>query len=268
MDHLFRHLAPVSNAAWAVIDDEARRTLKATLAGRRLVDFRGPLGWDAAAVGTGRSEKSSAVPRSHAEVRLRQVLPLVELRMPFALRREELDAVDRGAEDPDTTPVRHAARAIAMAEDRAIFYGYGAARIRGLCEGAADAALRLDGDVASYPAAIATALKTLRDRGVGGPYAVALGEQAYTQLLEATQSGYPVLDHVRRLVGAPLVWAPALDGAVVVSQRGGDFALTVGQDFSIGYLSHDAEHVRLYIEESFTFWAITPEAALPLVASA
>jgi uncharacterized linocin/CFP29 family protein len=42
----------------------------------------------------------------------------------------------------------------------------------------------------------------------------------------------------------------------------------VGQDFSIGYLSHDAEHVRLYIEESFTFWAITPEAAVPLAPGA
>jgi uncharacterized linocin/CFP29 family protein len=69
---------------------------------------------------------------------------------------------------------------------------------------------------------------------------------------------------VRDLIDGPLVWAPGLDGAVVLSMRGGDFQLTVGQDFSIGYLDHDAERVRLYIEESFTFWLQTPEAAVPL----
>ena len=124
--------------------------------------------------------------------------------------------------------------------------------------------LRLGDDVAGYPTLIATALNRLRDRGVDGPYAVALSERAYTDLIEATQNGYPVLEHVRRLVSGPLVWAPGLDGALVLSQRGGDFALTVGQDFSIGYLAHDAEEVRLYIEESFTFLAISPDAAVAI----
>ena len=99
-----------------------------------------------------------------------------------------------------------------------------------------------------------TALNRLRDAGVGGPFAVALSERCYAELTEATDGGYPVLEHVRRLIDGPLVWAPGLDGAVVLSMRGEDFELTVGQDFSIGYLDHDAERVRLYIEESFTFW--------------
>jgi len=154
-----------------------------------------------------------------------------------------------------------AARQVAIAEDRAIFHGHPDAGIRGLCETRAEVALRLDGDVTGYPTLIATALNRLRDRGVDGPYAVALSERAYTGLIEATQSGYPVLDHVRRLVSGALVWAPGLDGALVVSQPGGDFALTVGQDFSVGYLAHDAEQVQLFIEESFAFLAISPDAA-------
>jgi uncharacterized linocin/CFP29 family protein len=264
MDHLFRALAPISTAAWAVIEDEARRTLETTLAGRKLVDFRGPLGWDASSVGTGRSTNLNPPPGSEAEARLRKVLPLVELRVPFTLRRSEIDVVDRGAEDPDTEPVVTAARKIAIAEDRAIFHGHPDAGIRGLCEARSEVALRLGDDVAEYPALIATALKRLGDRGVDGPYAVALSEQAYTGLIEATQSGYPVLEHVRRLVSGPLISAPGLEGALVLSQRGDDFALTVGQDFSIGYLAHDAEQVRLYIEESFTFLAISPDAAVAI----
>lgn len=267
MNHLFRDKAPISEAAWQEIEHEASRTLKTTLAARKLVDFSGPRGWDASAVGLGRSEPVPPPPGSDAEARLRRVLPLVELRVAFELRRSELDAADRGARDIDLGPLIQAARRIAIAEDCAIFHGHTAAGIRGMCETGAGAALGLGDDVIAYPRLIATALGRLRDRGVGGPYAVALSERAYTALTEATQHGYPVLQHVRRLIDGPLAWAPGLDGALVVSMRGGDFELTVGQDFSIGYLSHSAEVVRLYLEESFTFWNVTPEAAEPLSAS-
>ena len=67
-----------------------------------------------------------------------------------------------------------------------------------------------------------------------------------------------------RLLDGPIVWAPGVDGAVVLSQRGGDFELIVGQDFSIGYLEHSASSVHLYLQESFTFRVLAPEAAVPL----
>ena len=264
MNHLFRELAPVSAAAWQEIEKEATRTLKTTLAARRLVDFVGPLGWAASAVGTGRSEQIEALPENSAEARQRHVLPLVELRVLFEMRRSELDAIDRGAKDPNTDPIIAAARTIAIAEDRAVFHGYPAAGIRGICEAQAAAAVELSDDFAAYPEFVATALTKLRDCGVSGPYAVALSERAYADLTETTSGGYPVLEHVRRLVDGPLVWAPGLEGAVVLSMRGGDFELTVGQDFSVGYLGHNSEHVRLYIEESFTFWLLSPQAAVPL----
>jgi uncharacterized linocin/CFP29 family protein len=265
MNHLHRELAPISDAGWAEIEKEAQRTLKTTLAARKLVDFVGPQGWDASAVGTGRIRQVDPPSSGKVEARLRQVLPMVELRVPFEIRRSELDAIDRGAKDPDTDPVIEAARAIAIAEDRAAFHGYPAAGIRGMCEGRGDVAVELSEDYASYPVLVATALNRLRDAGVDGPFAVALSERCYTSLTESTQAGYPVLEHVQRLIDGPLVWAPGLDGAVVLSMRGDDFQLTVGQDFSIGYLDHDEERVRLYIEESFTFWLQSPQAAVPLV---
>jgi uncharacterized linocin/CFP29 family protein len=264
MNHLFRELAPISEAGWQEIENEAKRTLKTTLAARKLVDFVGPLGWQASAVGTGRSK--AAEPPSHTGVatRLREVLPLVELRVPFELRRAELDALDRGAKDFDNDPITEAAREIAIAEDRAVFHGYPAAGIRGICEQAA-ASVEISGATADYPSLVTNALNRLREAGVGGPFAIALSERCYAELTESTEEGYPVLQHVKRLIEGPLVWAPGLDGAVVLSMRGEDFQLTVGQDFSIGYLDHDAERVRLYIEESFTFWLLSPQAAVPLV---
>jgi uncharacterized linocin/CFP29 family protein len=265
MNHLMRELAPITTAGWLEIEREAKRTLKATLAARRIVDFKGPQGWDASAIGLGRSQAIDMPAKSNVTARLRRVLPLVELRVPFELRREHLDDIERGAKDPDLDTVITAARAIAMAEDRAVFHGFPAAGIRGICEAQAEMAVAIGDDYEAFPEIVTTALNRLRDEGVDGPYAIVLGEQCYAGVTDTTSGGYPVLDHVRHLVDGPLVWAPGLDGAVVLSTRGEDFELTVGEDFSIGYLGHDAEKVRLYLEESFTFWLLSPQAAIPLV---
>jgi uncharacterized linocin/CFP29 family protein len=265
MNHLLRELAPISTAGWQEIEKEATRTLKTTLAARRLVDFVGPQGWSASAIGLGRTEGIASPTDGKVRARLRKVLPLVELRVPFEMSLADLDDVERGAKDPNTDAVIAAARAIAMAEDHAVFHGFGAAGIRGICEAQASEGVPIVDDYEQFPAVVAAALNKLRDQGVLGPYAIALGEEVYKRVTDTTHGGYPVLDHVRHLVDGPLVWAPGIDGAVVLSMRGEDFQLTVGEDFSIGYLGHDNDQVRLYIEESFTFWLLSPQAAIPLV---
>ena len=74
---------------------------------------------------------------------------------------------------------------------------------------------------------------------------------AYTAVAETTDHGYPILGHLARLLhDGEIIWAPGLDGALLVSTRGGDYELHIGQDLSIGYLSHDAEHIQLYLQES------------------
>jgi uncharacterized linocin/CFP29 family protein len=265
MNDLFRKLAPISSEAWKEIDEEATRTLKLLLAARRLVDFSGPLGWETAAVSLGRTERIAATLNQGVETRRRQVQQLIELRVPFELSREELDVVGRGAKDPDLDAVRYAARSAALAEDRAIFQGYPEGGIEGISKASAASTLTIPKEYAHYPDVVAEATQKLRSEGVNGPYAIALGPRCYTGLTRSTQAGgYPVINHVRKLVDGPIIWAPAADGAIVLSLRGGDFELTVGQDFSIGYLDHTATSVRLYLQESFTFRVLSPEAAVPL----
>jgi uncharacterized linocin/CFP29 family protein len=269
MNHLFRNRAPITEAGWEEIEKEAKRTLRALLGARRVVDFKGPLGWQASDVELGRVEPIASPAGGKAvEARLRRIQPLVELRIPFSMSRAELDAIDRGARDPDLDVVTAAAREIAIAEDRSIFHGYAAAQITGICQANAGAAVPLGTSHADYPAAIAAALMKLRDDGVEGPMAVVLSESLYRDLVARTDEGYPILTHVQRLVDGPVISAPGLDGGLVISLRGGDFELSVGQDFSIGYLSHDLEKVNLYIEESFTFLVLTNQAAIPLTAKA
>lgn len=108
-------------------------------------------------------------------------------------------------------------------------------------------------------------MNTLRQAGVSGPYALAIGPAGYTRIVDTTEhGGYPLLDHLKRILDGSIAWTPGLDGAVVLSQRGGDFLLDVGQDLSIGYSQHDAVTVSLYFEESFTFRVIEPDAAVTL----
>jgi uncharacterized linocin/CFP29 family protein len=132
MNKLFRELAPIPKAAWAEIEKEAKRTLTTMLAGRRIVDFVGPKGFDLSAVGTGRTTSIDAPPHCSIQAHLREVQPLVEFTAPFEVARSEIDAIDRGAKDPDLDAVVAAAREIAIAENAAIFHGYAAAGISGI----------------------------------------------------------------------------------------------------------------------------------------
>lgn len=263
MNNLHRELAPISDAAWAQIEEEIARTFKRYLAGRRAVDVKGPAGAALSAVGTGHL-RSIPASREGVLARQREAKSLVELRVPFELSRAAIDDVERGANDSDWQPAKDAARQIAFAEDGAIFDGYDAAGIQGLRQGTSNPKMSLPADVRQYPDVIAQGLSHLRLVGVNGPYAVLLGAEAYTALAETSDHGYPVLEHVKRLVDDKIIWAPAIDGAFVVTTRGGDFELHLGQDLSIGYLSHTDATVRLYLQESLTFFLLTSEASVAL----
>jgi uncharacterized linocin/CFP29 family protein len=263
MNNLHRELAPISDAAWSEIEEETSRTIKRYLAGRRVVDVQGPDGIALSAIGTGHLRNVTA-PGDGILARQREVKPLVELRVPFELDRQQIDDVERGANDSDWQPAKDAARLLAFAEDRAIFEGYAAAGIGGIREGTSNPVLTLPPDVRAYPDAIAQALGKLRLEGVNGPYSVLLGADAYIALSETSDHGYPVLRHIKGLVDGEIIWAPAINGAFVVTTRGGDFGLYIGEDVSIGYSSHDDKTVRLYLQETFTFLVLTTEASVAL----
>ena len=263
MNNLHRDLAPISDAAWAQIEAETSRTLKRYLAGRRVVDVKGPAGTAFSAVGTGHL-RTIAAPAKGIVANQREVKALAELRVPFELNRQMIDDVERGANDSDWQPAKDAARQLAFAEDGAIFEGYAAAGIEGIRKAASNPAVTLPVDVRQYPEAIAHALSRLRLVGVNGPYAVLFGADEYTALAETSDHGYPVLEHVKRLVDEQIVWAPAIAGAFVLTTRVGDFELHVGQDVSIGYLGHTDASVRLYLLETFTFLPLTAEASVAL----
>jgi uncharacterized linocin/CFP29 family protein len=265
MSHLLREHAPITEASWALIDEEARERLAPALAARKLVDFSGPHGWEHSATNLGRTRPVAEPPAAGITAAQRRVLALVEVRAPFTLERAELRDADRGAEDVDLDALDAAAHRIATAENQAVFHGWEAADMGGIAEASTHDAIALGDDCERYPRHVARAVEALLSAGIDGPYGLALGREAYARVLETTEhGGYPLLDHLRKIIGGPLVWAPGVDGAVVVSLRGGDFLFESGEDLSVGYDHHDADQVHLYLEESFSFRVATPEAAVAL----
>lgn len=265
MNHLLRSLAPISEAGWQLLDHEAKQRLQPALAARKLVAFSGPRGWEHSATNLGRATAVAAAPCEGVTALQRHVLPLVELRADFAVSRGELRDHDRGAPDPDLASLDKAAHQIAVAENAAVFLGWKDAAITGIAEASPYEKLSLGQNADGYPRSVAAAVEVLLRAGISGPYGLALGPDEYTGVIEtAEHGGYPLLDHLRKILEGPIIWAPGVKGAVVLSMRGEDFLFESGQDLSIGYDRHDENSVHLYLEESFSFTVATPEAAVPL----
>jgi len=263
-DILRREMAPIVDGAWKEIELQSSRILKGNLSGRRLVDFEGPHGWQFGSVNLGRLELGSAEAADGVAWGMHKVLPLVEIRVPFTLGIWELDDVMRGAKNPDLDPLKEAARKVAMFEETALYHGFTAAGIQGLLEASVHPPVPLSPDRSKLTESVELALLAIQEAEIGGPFALVLGTEPFRWLMAGEPNAYPLKKRILALVTAGIHWSPALVGGAVLSRRGGDFEMTVGQDLSIGYKSHGTKNVELYFTESFTFRVLEPAAAVEL----
>jgi uncharacterized linocin/CFP29 family protein len=264
MNHLLRSHAPISERGWELIDEEARDRLTPGMASRRLVDFAGPHGWEFSSVTLGRVDRAEVALDGVTAVR-RRIQPVVEFKVPFSLSRAELLDGDRGADDVDFADLDRAARKFVEAENAAVFHGSSGAGIEGIVPPCPHDPIARPGEASGYPGAVASAVDLLKRNGLEGPYGLALSREEWTRVVETGElGGYPLFDHLKSILDGPIVWTPGLQGAVVLTLRGGDFLFHCGQDVSVGYTSHDGDAVALYLEASFTFRNVTPEAAVAI----
>jgi uncharacterized linocin/CFP29 family protein len=156
-----------------------------------------------------------------------------------------------------------ACRRAAALEDSVAFDGLEVAGVAG-CDRGSDHKVLTFGSAPEFVSSVAEGMAVLQDAGVEGPYGLALGAELWRSVVATIDGGYPVLKHLDLVVNGPVVRARTVDGAVLLSQRGGDFELVVGGDFAIGYSSGDAESVELYVTETFTFRNNEPSAAVGL----
>lgn len=263
-DLLRKNQAPIGDKAWAEIEAQAQASLKGQLSARKLVDFKGPFGWEFAGVNLGRLQEGKTEPVKGLSWGVRQVQPLVEIRTPFTVNLWEMDNVERGARDPDLTSLLAATHKAAVFEERAVYHGFAEACIQGILPASPHKPVPLGGTAAALVASLEKGMIEMEKSGVGGPFALVVNGELYEQLMSGDLNGYPVRDRVEKFFAAGVHWSPAAEPGWILSARGGDYELTVGQDFSIGYKTHDTRTAELYLTESFTFRVLDPRAAVAL----
>jgi uncharacterized linocin/CFP29 family protein len=265
MNFLRRELAPISPQGWKEIDSAAKRALAANLSGRRFVDVKGPHGLDYASVPIGRL----TVPEKQAAAAVRygvhQVLPLVETRSDFSLSIWELDNIERGAKDLDLDAVINSSREIAAFEDKAIYDGFAPSSIIGLEKSVKSHRIPISLEINAVVDAVSKAQEQMQKDGVGGPAHLVVSPALWGFLARCVPGG-TIRSTIEREIGGSVIYAEYLKDALLVSSRGGDTELTVGQDFAVGYHSHTADKISLFITESFTFRVLAPEALVGFTA--
>ncbi len=264
MDILKRSLAPIFPAAWDEIDEQAKIALKAVLAGRKVVDVTGPLGWNCDAVSEGTLSLVEKSPVENVNYGIRESLPLVEIRIPFILSMWDVDNISRNSKTVDFTPVIEAARKAALFEDTAIFQGLEEAGILGLEIEADNETVELGLDDESILTAVVEGMTTLNDRSMEGPYALVCSLPLWKKI-KTSAKGYPLLKRIKDALGddCRIVLSPQYETAMLISMKEGNNELVIGQDFSIGYQSHTNTDVSFYITETFTFRTLAPESIVP-----
>ena len=261
-DLLRRHQAPIPQAAWDAIDEQAREVLRGNLSARKVVDVSGPFGWELAAVNMGRLDPGRVDAGNGVMYGIRKVRPLVEVRVPFVLDLWELDDVVRGARNPDLDPLIEAAGKLAAFEERAVYHGFEPGGIMGMAKASPHEVIALRPDRSDWPKSIAHALVALKTAGELPPYTLVAGRTVF-QALEREAGQYPLRRQIEQLIDGTIVLAPTIEGAFLLPcDTEGDFELVLGQDISIGFEQQEGQRVRLYLTESFTFRVIEPQAVV------
>jgi len=253
MDILKRALAPVSDQAWQEIEAQARNVIVSNLTARKLVDVEGPKGISLGAVSLGNLKVPKDQKKNQVQYGVHQVLPLVETRISFRLNIWELDDIARGSQDVDLSALEDAAKKIALFEEKAIYNGFPAANIAGLKKACSNKKLACPQNADEALSMIPTGLSVLKQSAINGPYVLLINPSTWEAIVGSYNRGYPLKKQLEEMVEGEIVLCPSIGGMLLASKRGGDFRLTLGLDFSIGYESHDNREVGLFLAESFTF---------------
>lgn len=259
MNILKKSIAPITEVAWKEITEQVSAILKIQLTARKFVDIEGPTGLEQGGVSTGRLIMPQKKSKEGINFGLREVIPFIEIRKPFELDIWELDNLSRGAKDINLEPLEDAAKEIALFEDIAIYKGFEEGRIRGLEKSASRKAVSLPDDPNDFLKTIGAETMKLSKDGVEGPYTLAINEKKWQGLINLAK-GYPILKQLQEIIEGRIIINHSNTNSYLVTERGGDFELTLGQDISIGYDSHTNEKIKLYLTESFTFRVLSPDA--------
>lgn len=263
MDILKKALAPLTDEAWKEINEQAGRIFKSYQTARKFVDIEGPKGIEYSAVPAGRLAVPEQETTDGVNLGIRQVMPLIEIRKPFHLDMWEMDNISRGAKDPDLSSLEEAAKAMALFEEKTIYQGFEKAGIQGLANSSGHEPVSLPDNPNEVLKVVAEQVSSLQREAVEGPYSLIINSELWKKLVSLAQ-GYPILRQLRDILNGEVIVNHSAGDSFLVSKRGGDYELVIGQDAAVGYDGHDQDQVKLFFTESFTFRVLSPEALIVL----
>ncbi|MCC5910167.1 MAG: bacteriocin family protein [Clostridiaceae bacterium] len=256
MDVLKRELAPLTSEVWEEIDAKAGQVLKANLSARKAVKVVGPKGWDHTVVAEGRLDLLNE--DGNVKSGIYKAKPLVEARINFTLNRWEMDNIVRGAKDIDLDALEDAVRELAYFEEKSIYEGFEKGGIVGLKEASENESIPFGIEGTAIMDSISKGLILLREAYADKPFTLIVGKEAWRRLNMEIQ-GTPLINRIEALMDGTILYSPVVEDAFLIPYDHDDLELTIGQDFSIGYETHDEKTVRLFITESFTFRVLDPK---------
>lgn len=252
MNILKKDLAPITERAWEEIESQTKRVLGVYQTSRKIADIHGPAGLDLGGISTGRLRVPPKQAKSGVSIGIREVIPLVEVRKSFALNRWELDNASRNLEDLDLGALEKAAQQMAAFEDRCLYYGMSDSLAPGLFNEKEDKAVEVGLKISEFLHVVAEQVVSLQRDAVEGPYALVLPTWVWVKL-SSESTAYPIRSLLKEVIGGDVLTHHYNEDIFLVSERGGDIELHLGQDISLGYETHDKNTVELFFTESFVF---------------
>jgi uncharacterized linocin/CFP29 family protein len=256
-----KEVAPLSDHIWKEIKDQAKSVMDTSRTVRKFADINGPYGPEFAAVSTGRFKVPRKSWKSGINYGVREVLPLVEVRIPFELDLWELENIERGAKDADLDNLDTAVKSAVNLEENVVYSGLKTVGIKGLEKSSKYPIEKLPENPSEILKFIGAQINRMQQSGVEGPYSLVLEEGYWLELVNLTD-GYPIIQQLKDLLKGQIIVNNHFDKSFLVSKRGGDYELTIGQDTLIGYDSCDTRKINLFVAESFTFRVLAPEAVI------
>ncbi|MFP4077549.1 MAG: family 1 encapsulin nanocompartment shell protein [Bacillota bacterium] len=251
MDLLKQSLAPIPSEGWEEINDRAREVIVSQLTARSVLHVVGPKGLTTSAVNRGRLKAVKEAKKGEVGASLYDVLPLMETRINFDLSRWELDNILRGEKDVELDALEDAAEKLALYEEDAIYNGNKAAGIKGLDE-VAGTRIKMGKDANAIMKAVSEASCALKDAYSERPYDMVVSDVVLKRLNQMYQGGL-LRKNVEAVIGGEVIRSRVVKGAFLVPRDHEDLELTIGQDYSVGYKTSDANSVELFVMNSFTF---------------
>lgn len=249
MDIFKRSLAPIPQAAWGEIDERAEAVINSLITTRKSLKTEGPFGLDKTSISTGRLNLVENKISKNVNIGKYEVLPLIETRVTFELSRWELDNVLRGAKDIDLESLEKAATDLALFEENVVYNGCKEANINGLVNDAGHK-IKLESDSQTILDKVSEALFLLKESFVNKPFNFVVSKELY-KALNKIHGAKLLRDLVKGMIGGEVYVSEVMKGGLLIPVNHDDIEFTVGQEYTIGYETHNDQDVKLFIMNSY-----------------